>query len=128
MDFDGAGFNPQPWTWAMAGNGPYYAFMYSDMNTYNPPVMLDPPIMPRLNLAVDYVNQTASVIRSIEFGLVSRGHLLAEVQDIGTFSPAAQISHDFRVPNVWIGRTGLTCVPLRVTFSNGTIWNSPGPR
>ncbi len=103
-------------------DGPYYTFMNSDIDTY------DAPMMPRSpNLAVDYVNQTTSVIRSVEFGLMTRGHLLAEVRDAGMFTPTVEISHDFRVPNLWIGRGGLTCVPLTVTFSDGTIWNNPAP-
>ena len=125
MDFDSVGFQPQAWTWAMYGpeDGPYYTFMNSSVDSYEAAVMRSGP-----TLAVDYVNQTASVIRSIEFGLVTRGHLIAQVQDVGTFSPAMQISHDFRLPNLWIGRGSLTCVPLMVTFSDGTTWNNPDPR
>ncbi|HEX5274143.1 MAG TPA: hypothetical protein VFW34_02605 [Candidatus Rubrimentiphilum sp.] len=121
IGFDSVGFHPQAWTWAMGGpeDGPYYTIM-DPIDSFGPSMMPDHPA-----LAVDYINQTTSVIRSIEFGLMARGRLIAEVRDVGMFSPATEISHDFRLPNLWIA-SGLTCVPLSVTFSNGTIWNSPG--
>jgi hypothetical protein len=116
-------FSGGAWTWAMLGDnsGPYYMPMDdSYFHNYEPSVLRGGP-----TLAVDYSNQTASVIRSIEFGVMTRGRLIAEFQDAGTFSPATEISHDFRIPN--LGSGGLTCVPLRVTFSDGSTWNSSQP-
>ena len=78
-------------------------------------------------LAIDYVNRSAVPIRSIEFGLVTNGRLVAEVRDVGTFSPGAEIKHEFGLnPNVFPIQTGLPrCVALRVLFQDGTRWKNP---
>ena len=78
-------------------------------------------------LAIDYFNRSAVAIRSIEFGLVANSRLVAEVRDVGTFSPGAEIKHEFGLnPNVFPIETGLPrCLPLRVTFQDGTKWKNP---
>ena len=78
-------------------------------------------------LAIDYFNRSAVPIRSIEFGLVANGRLVAEVRDVGTFSPGAEIKHEFGLnPNVFPIETGLPrCVALRVAFQDGTKWKNP---
>ncbi len=78
-------------------------------------------------LGIDYVNQTQKVMKQIEFGLIANHHLVAEVKDVGTFSPGAEIKHEFGLsPNVFPLQTGLPhCVPLRITFADGTKWRNP---
>jgi hypothetical protein len=78
-------------------------------------------------LAIDYVNVEQKTMKSIEFGLVARGTLVAEVRDVGTFSPGVEIKHTFGLdPNVFPIGTGLArCVPLRVTYEDGTKWKNP---
>jgi hypothetical protein len=78
-------------------------------------------------LAIDYTNVTPSVMRTIEFGLIARGELVAEVRDVGTFSPNAEIKHRFGLnPNVFPLQTALTqCLPLRIVFADGTTWVNP---
>ena len=86
------------------------------------------PAVTRTNpeLSIDYTNEGAKVATQIEFGLVARGHLVAEVRDVGTFSPGAEIKHRFGLsPNVFPIGTGLAqCVPLRITYQDGTKWRS----
>ena len=54
-------------------------------------------------------NATSVVMKDIEFGLVVRGTLVAEVRDVGTFSPGAEIKHEFGLsPNVF---------PLQTSFA-----------
>ncbi len=79
------------------------------------------------HLGIDYVNATQKVMSSIEFGLLARGSLVAEVRDVGTFSPGAEIKHEFGIStNVFPLGTGLpVCVPLRITFADGTKWRNP---
>lgn len=79
------------------------------------------------HLGIDYVNVTNRAMSSIEFGLLSRGSLVAEVKDVGTFSPGAEIKHEFGIStNVFPLGTGLpVCVPLRITFADGTKWRNP---
>jgi hypothetical protein len=78
-------------------------------------------------LSIDYMNVTPSVMRTIDFGLIARGELVAEVRDVGTFSPNAEIKHRFGLsPNVFPLQTALTqCLPLRIIFADGTTWVNP---
>ena len=78
-------------------------------------------------LGIDYVNVTQQTMKQIEFGLLARGTLIAEVRDVGTFSPNVEIKHQFGLnPNVFPIGTGLPkCVPLRITFEDGTVWKNP---
>jgi hypothetical protein len=78
-------------------------------------------------LAIDYYNRSAVPIKLIDFGLVANGRLVAEVRDAGTFSPGAEIKHEFGLnPNVFPIETGLPrCVPLHVEFQDGTKWKNP---
>ena len=77
-------------------------------------------------LGINYTNVSSRAMSQIEFGLIANGHLVAEVRDVGTFSPGAEIKHTFGLsPNVFPLQTGLArCVPLRVTFSDGAKWKN----
>lgn len=79
------------------------------------------------HLGIDYMNVTSKVMSSIEFGLIARGTLVAEVRDVGTFSPGAEIKHKFGISqNVFPLGTGLpVCVALRIKFADGTSWKNP---
>ena len=87
------------------------------------------PVMTTTNpqLAIHYRNISAKTMSSIEFGLVANNNLVAEVKDVGTFSPGAEIKHKFGISaNVFPIQTGLPqCIPLRITFVDGTKWRSP---
>ena len=82
---------------------------------------------PNPTLSIDYMNTWPKPASSVEFGLVARGDLVAEVKDVGTFSQGAEIKHNFGLNrNVFPLGTGLArCVPLRVTFADGTKWRNP---
>ena len=82
---------------------------------------------PNPTLSIGYMNTWAKPASSVEFGLVARGDLVAEVKDVGTFSQNAAIKHRFGLnPNVFPLGTGLArCVPLRVTFADGSHWRNP---
>ncbi|HXW50876.1 MAG TPA: hypothetical protein VEJ41_02700 [Candidatus Acidoferrales bacterium] len=79
------------------------------------------------HLGIDYVNATSKVMSAIEFGLLARGSLVAEVKDVGTFSPGVEIKHEFGIStNVFPLGTGLpVCVPLRIKFADGSMWRNP---
>jgi hypothetical protein len=80
---------------------------------------------PTLN--IDYMNLGPIAAHVVEFGLVSRGDLVAEVRDVGTFSPNVEIKHSFGLdPNVFPLGTGLPiCAPLRIVFVDHTVWINP---
>ncbi len=101
---------------------PYYWRDVYGYRYYQPPYATSNP-----QLAIDYMNVTDKVISRIQFGLVANGHLIAEVRDVGTFSPNVEIKHSFGISReVFPLQTGLSrCVALHVTFADGTIWRNP---
>lgn len=105
------------------GVGPYWGWpsVYPGYSYYSYPVEGNP------TLGIDYVNETTVVMKDIEFGLIAHGNLVAEVRDVGTFSPGAEIKHEFGIShNVFpIGTSMTECVPLRITFADGTKWKNP---
>ncbi|HEY1429789.1 MAG TPA: hypothetical protein VGF18_09460 [Candidatus Tumulicola sp.] len=121
--------NPQRNTYMSGGyvpayypGGPYWGWpsVYG-YNYYQYPVQKDP------TLSIDYSNSTNVVMTDIEFGLVANGRLVAEVRDVGTFSPGAEIKHQFGLnPNVFPLQTSFAkCVPLHIKFADGTKWKNP---
>jgi hypothetical protein len=109
--FYGPGFYGGYWGWPSV-YGPTY---------YQAPVEHDP------TLGIHYVNVTNHVMKQIEFGLIVRGELVAEVKDVGTFSPGADIKHKFGLsPNVFPLQTSYAkCVPLKIQFEDGSHWKNP---
>jgi hypothetical protein len=110
------GYSPGYW------GGRYWYDVYG-ARFYQPPVTTTNP-----QLGIDYVNISDKTMHSIEFGLVASGELKAEVRDVGTFSPGAEIKHRFALsPNVFpIGTALSRCVPLRIKFADGSKWRNPG--
>ena len=110
--FVSAYYPPNPFYWQDV-----YGYRY-----YQPALVAANP-----TLSIDYTNVSPKTARSIEFGLVARGDLIAEVKDVGTFSPNAEIKHRFGLDrNVFpIGTALPRCVPLRVAFTDGTRWVNP---
>jgi hypothetical protein len=108
------GFYPyaRPWYWG----DPYgYGF-------YQPPITTSSPTM-----YVDFTNITHKVMKTVVWGLVANGRLVAEAKDVGTFSPGAEIKHKYGISeNVFPLQTGLPqCVALSVTFEDGTHARNP---
>jgi hypothetical protein len=86
-----------------------------------------PPTPASGTLSIDYTNVTNKVMTTIDFGLVARGRLVAEVRDVGKFSPHIEIKHQFGLDrNVFPLRTALsTCVPLHIVYADQTTWTNP---
>jgi len=102
--------------------GPYY---WRDAWGYN--YMQAPYAQTSPQLKIDYMNVTPNPLKEIEFGLIAKGTLVAEVRDVGTFTQGAEIKHSFGLShNVFPLGTGLPqCVALRATFADGTKWVNP---
>jgi len=103
--------------------GPYWGWpsVYPGYTYYSYPVQGEP------TLSIDYSNATSVVMSDIEFGLIAHGNLVAEVRDKGTFSPGAEIKHQFGISqNVFpLGTSMVECVPLKITFADGSKWKNP---
>ena len=80
-------------------------------------------------LEIAYTNDAKSAAKEIDFGLVSRGTMIAVATDVGTFSPGAVIDHEFVVsPEIFpIGTSLPYCAVLRVKYADGTEWRNPHP-
>ncbi|HEX5275490.1 MAG TPA: hypothetical protein VFW34_09475 [Candidatus Rubrimentiphilum sp.] len=80
-------------------------------------------------LAITYANQASKAATEVDFGLVSRGYLIAVVNDAGTFSPNVPIAHEFSVsPEIFpIGTSLPYCAVMRVKYADGTEWRNPNP-
>jgi hypothetical protein len=104
------------------GIGPYWGWP----SVYGPSYY-QYPVQGNPTLGIDYMNATNVVMKTIEFGLVVRGELVAEVRDVGTFSPGAEIKHEFGLNrNVFPLQTSFAeCVPLKITYADGTKWKNP---
>jgi len=99
--------------------GPYY---WNDVYGHR---FIQPPVLDNPTLSIDFVNSTKKVARVVEFGLVARGHLIAEFRDAGTFSPGAGIKHTFGLhPSAYPLGTW-HCVPLLAEFMDRTKWINP---
>lgn len=121
--------NPPVMTGPYVGFGPGYypggRYYWNDVYGYR---YNQAPMLPANGtLFLDFKNITHKVMSTIEFGLVANGHLVAEVRDVGKFSPNVEIKHEFGLsPNVFPIQTGLPqCPALRITFADGTKWVNP---
>jgi hypothetical protein len=120
--------DPRPSYVAFPGYAPgyylgprYYWYDVYGYRYYQPPVPGSP------TLAIEYTNVSPVAAKVVDFGLVARGSLIAEVRDVGTFSPNVEIKHEFGLsPNVFpIGSALVRCVPLYVEYVDGTHWTNP---
>ncbi len=103
------------------GAGPYWRWP----SVYGP-TYYQRPVRGNPTLGIDYVNRTHIVMKDVEFGLLVGGNLLAEVRDVGIFSPGAEIKHEFGVSHGIFPLRGMAeCVPLRITFADGSKWRNP---
>ena len=83
------------------------------------------PAMPP-NLVIDFQNVSAKPVKSIEWGLVRDGSVIAMARDTGMFDPNATIMHAYAIPyGVLHDNTSGTCVPLRVIYADGSTWTNP---
>lgn len=80
-------------------------------------------------LGVAYTNDAPKAATEVDFGLVSRGSLIAIVKDVGSFSTSAKIDHEFSVdPEIFpIGTAFPYCAVMRVKYADGTEWRNPSP-
>jgi hypothetical protein len=125
-----AGRPAQSW---QAGYGTYAPYGYYGPNRgyvrssypYRGGSYYEPATAP--SLSIGYANTAAQPATSIDFGLVAKGHTVAVVRDVGTFSTNAKIEHVFTLsPNVFpLGTDVLHCVPLHIAYSDGTAWSRP---
>ncbi len=86
---------------------------------YQAPLRSDP------TLTIGYTNLAPKAIRSIDFALIAKGRIVADVRDVGNFAPGAKIQHKFALsPKIFPLGTGLAvCAPLSITYADGTTWH-----
>ena len=77
-------------------------------------------------LAITYTNEATKTVKEVDFGLVSRGSLIAVAKDVGTFTTGAKIDHEFSLdPEVFpIGTAFPYCAIMRVQYTDGSVWEN----
>jgi len=117
---------------AAGGYGAYYpgyapagAYYWRDpygTGYYEPPATTTDPEM-----YVDFTNITHKTMTGIVWGLVANGHLVAEANDIGTFSPGVEIKKEYGINiSAFPLHTGRPqCVALDVKWADGTREMNP---
>ena len=122
VSYNWAGYTPAFYPYGYGYGGRYWGWP----SVYGP-TYYQYPVENEPTLGIDYVNVTNVVMKQIEFGLLVRGALVAEVKDVGTFSPGAEIKHKFGLsPNVFPIQTSFAkCVPLKIIFEDGSHWKNP---
>ena len=105
-----------------AGPGPFL-----DVDADGPLYALLAPEPIGAALSISYANATTRVMKSVDFGFVSGGSIIAHVRDVGRFSPHAAIKHDFEIDaGVFKLRAALAqCIPLHITYADGSTWTNP---
>lgn len=83
-------------------------------------------------LAIAYRNTAAKPVTSVDFGLVSRGELVAVAHDEGNIGTNAVTAHEFVILRLLVARNlrpdeFLYCAVLGVTYADGTSWRNPKP-
>lgn len=80
-------------------------------------------------LGVAYTNDAPKTATEVDFGLVSRGSLIAITKDAGRFATGAKIDHEFSVdPEIFpIGTAFPYCAVLRVKYADASEWSNPTP-
>ena len=111
---------PYYYAYPMWGYGPWYGFGFS----YTEPSS----VFHSGSLDLHYINATDKTMHIIDFGLIANGRLVAQVRDVGKFSPGIEIKHEFSLdPNVFPLQTSLAlCAPLEITFEDRSTWTNPG--
>jgi hypothetical protein len=87
---------------------------YQPVPGSNGPVML-----------ITFTNITNKPMTMVEFGLLSNEILSGEARDTGTFSPGAEIKSKLGISLKAILPGSTRCVPLKITFADGTTWRNP---
>jgi hypothetical protein len=86
--------------------------------------LAQPPMPP--NLMVSFENTSTKPIKSVQFGLVRNGNVVAMARDVGMFDSNAVIMHSYALPIGSLhGDTSGTCIPLRIEYADGTTWTNP---
>ncbi len=80
----------------------------------------------RSYLAIDYTNKSKTTLKTINFGLIVRGNLIAEIQDKGSALPGVDIERTLALDASLLPLpSNAECVPLEVTYDDGTQWANP---
>ena len=99
---------------------------YSWRDVYKRRVYQPPAADSKPALLVAFVNTSPVAIANIEFGLVSRGTLIAQVRDVGSFLPGVESKRRYGVAGKAPAIDGIPrCIALHVKWKNGTVWTNP---
>jgi hypothetical protein len=78
-------------------------------------------------LGITYKNEAAVAATEVDFGLVSRGNLVAVAKDVGRFSTGASVDHEFVISREILPVEREYCAVLQVKYADGSTWKNPAP-
>jgi len=71
-----------------------------------------------------YINDAKLVATRVDFGLVENGGIVGIFSNAGSFAPGIEIRHTSYLDDS-LSYTSPSCVPLRVRYADGSVWNRP---
>ena len=78
------------------------------------------------NVDIDFVNNGSQDAVAIEFGVLVKNTLVAEMRNSGKFSPGVVIQHNLGLnAAAALKIKKFRCTALRVTWADGSQWTSP---
>ena len=78
-------------------------------------------------LGISYRNEAAAAATEVDFGLVSRGELVAVARDVGKFATGIPIDHEFAIDREVVPVVHPYCAVLQVKYADGSAWKNPNP-
>src|SRR5215470_608911 len=77
------------------------------------------------NVDVDFINNGTQDAVAIEFVVLVKNTLVAEMRNSGKFSPGVVIKHNLGLDSAALKLRTFRCIALRVTWADGSQWKSP---
>jgi hypothetical protein len=78
-------------------------------------------------LGITYKNEAAITATEVDFGLVSRGYLVAVAKAVGTFASGVSIDREFVIAREILPVMRAYCAVLQVKYADGSTWKNPAP-
>jgi len=76
------------------------------------------------NVDIDFINNGTQEAVAIDFGVLVKNTLVAQMRNSGKFSPGVLIKHNLGLDSAALKLKTFRCLALRVTWADGSQWKS----